>query len=129
MAKFIWPDDAFIATFAFLLLKSAFFQGALAGASRSAQAGFNKGDLAAIHFPLPPLAEQRRIVAKVDDLMALGATACKMSLTVGDETRNLLLDTLIAKALTPADRDVEALVRLLARCAGYSFPAHSHREA
>lgn len=67
LAKFIWPSDAFMATFAFLLLKSEYFQGHLAGATRSAQAGFNKGDLASINFPLPPLAEQRRIVAKVDD--------------------------------------------------------------
>ena len=71
MAKFIWPHDAFIPSFAFLLLKSEFLQGPLAKATRSAQAGFNKGDLALIDFPLPPLAEQHRIVAKVDELMGL----------------------------------------------------------
>lgn len=71
LAKFIFPTDAFVAGFVFLLLKSHFFQGPLANASRSAQAGFNKGDLAEIKFPLPPLAEQRRIVAKVEELMGL----------------------------------------------------------
>jgi type I restriction enzyme S subunit len=71
LAKFIFPESAFLPDFAFRLLKSSFFQKALEGASRTAQAGFNKGDLAHIDFPLPPLAEQHRIVAKVDELMAL----------------------------------------------------------
>jgi type I restriction enzyme S subunit len=71
LAKFLYPADAFLAQFAFLMLKSSFFQSRLTDASRSAQAGFNKGDLAEVTFPLPPLAEQRRIVAKVDQLMAL----------------------------------------------------------
>ena len=71
MAKFIWPDDALMPAFAYLLLKSEYLQGPLAKATRSAQAGFNKGDLSPIDFPLPPLTEQHRIVAKVDELMAL----------------------------------------------------------
>lgn len=36
--------------------------------SRSAQAGFNKGDLDELLIPLPPLQEQKRIVAKIEEL-------------------------------------------------------------
>ena len=71
IVRFIWPEEAFTPTFAFMVLKSKYLQDPLAKATRSAQAGFNKRDLATINFPLPPLAEQHRIVAKVDELMAL----------------------------------------------------------
>jgi type I restriction enzyme, S subunit len=37
--------------------------------SRSAQAGFNKDDLDSLLIPLPPLGEQKRIVAMVEELM------------------------------------------------------------
>lgn len=108
MAKFSWPDDALISRFAFLLLKSEYLQGPLAAATRSAQAGFNKGDLAPINFPLPPLAEQHRIVAKVDALMAL-CDRLEASLTATATTRRRLLDALLAEALAPAAiRELEA---------------------
>jgi len=58
--------------------------------------------------PLPPLAEQRRIVAKVDALMAL-CDRLEASLTATAATRRRLLDALLAEALAPvADRAMEA---------------------
>jgi type I restriction enzyme, S subunit len=50
--------------------------------------------------PLPPLAEQHRIVAKVDELMAR-CDRLEASLTAGDNTRRSLLDALLAEALAP----------------------------
>ncbi|MBT9373327.1 restriction endonuclease subunit S [Rhizobium sp. CSW-27] len=54
--------------------------------------------------PLPPLAEQHRIVAKVDELMAL-CGQLETSLTSADETRKKLLDALLAEALAPVEVD------------------------
>ena len=62
----------------------------------------NDSDFAILPFPLPPLAEQHRIVAKVDELMAL-CDQLEASLTTGDETRRRLLDALLYEAL-PARR-------------------------
>lgn len=60
--------------------------------------------LSKLVFPLPPLAEQHRIVAKVDELMAL-CDQLETSLTSADETRKKLLDALLAEALAPVDAD------------------------
>ena len=51
--------------------------------------------------PVPPLAEQHRIVAKVDELMAL-CDRLEASLTTSDQTRTRLLEATLAEALTPA---------------------------
>jgi len=65
-------------------------------------------DLGKMVFPLPPLAEQHRIVAKVDNLMAL-CDRLEASLTATAATRRRLLDALLAEALAPADdRELEA---------------------
>ena len=61
-----------------------------------------------MHIALPPLAEQHRIVAKVDELMAL-CDQLESNLTTGDATRRRLLDALLTEALTPATtRNLEA---------------------
>jgi type I restriction enzyme, S subunit len=57
---------------------------------------------------IPPLAEQRRLVAKVDLLMAL-CDRLETSLTAAATTRRRLLDALLAEALASAeDRELEA---------------------
>ena len=63
-------DD--IPEFIYLALTSSYFQEQVIDrASGSATPIINKGKWEKIPIPLPPLAEQRRIVAKVDELMAL----------------------------------------------------------
>lgn len=51
--------------------------------------------------PLPPLAEQHRIVAKVSDLMSL-CDALEARLAAATTARTHLLDATIAEALAPA---------------------------
>jgi type I restriction enzyme, S subunit len=64
--------------------------------------------LSKLVFPLPPLAEQHRIVAKVDELMAL-CDRLEARLTTTAATRRRLLDAQLAEALAPADdRELEA---------------------
>lgn len=68
-----------------------------------------QGVLERIPVRLPPLAEQHRIVAKVDALITL-CDRLEASLTATAATRRRLLDALLAEALTPVaeDRDLEA---------------------
>lgn len=62
----------------------------------------NQTTLLSLPVPLPPLAEQHRIVAKVDELMSL-CDQLETSLTSADETRKKLLDALLAEALVPEE--------------------------
>ena len=59
---------------------------------------FTGRGLDGFHFPLPPLAEQHRIVAKVDELMAL---CDRLEARLGDcaKSRSRLLEALLAEAL------------------------------
>ena len=64
------------------------------------QMNISQDKLRAVPVPLPPLAEQHRIVAKVDALMAL-CDRLEASLTATAATRRRLLDALLAEALAP----------------------------
>ena len=58
--------------YVWIVLRSPFMVEAVENRQRGqAYPAINSGDFATLPFPLPPLAEQRRIVARVDELMAL----------------------------------------------------------
>jgi type I restriction enzyme S subunit len=76
--------------------------------ARSLIPGISREDVDGFRFALPPLAEQHRIVAKVDELMAL-CDRLEANLATADDTRRRLLEALLAEALAPADaRELEA---------------------
>lgn len=69
--------------------------------------GLNLENIRALSVPIPPLAEQHRIVAKVDTLMAL-CDRLEAALTTADTTRTRLLEALLHDALKPAEKTLEA---------------------
>ena len=71
-------------------------------APSTAQKNINLGILVELLIPLPPLAEQHRIVAKVDELMAL-CDRLEVALTGTDTTRARLLEALLHEALVPTE--------------------------
>ncbi|MCC0025137.1 MAG: restriction endonuclease subunit S [Hyphomicrobiaceae bacterium] len=68
---------------------------------QTGQANVSGSALKNMLIPLPPLAEQHRIVAKVDALMAL-CDRLEATLTTTDTTRARLLEALLHEALSPA---------------------------
>jgi len=73
----------------------------------TAQPNLSSASVKRYQIPLPPLAEQHRIVAKVDELMAL-CDRLEAALSTADTTRARLLESLIHEALTPSDAIPEA---------------------
>jgi type I restriction enzyme S subunit len=91
------------------LILSPYFQAFIFGEQTGAgRGGLPKNRMDRIPVALPPLAEQHRIVTKVDALMAL-CDRLEASLDHTAAARRLLLDALLAEALAPAEaRDREA---------------------
>jgi len=70
LAKVIpWPG-LFINRYLFYLLQTSVLQTPLKMISRSAQNGFAKHEVAHVQLPIPPLNEQHRIVAKIEELFS-----------------------------------------------------------
>ena len=65
----------------------------------TAQPKMNQAKMNSIPVALPPLAEQCRIVAKVDELMAL-CDRLEANLAAGDETRGRLVEAVLYDALS-----------------------------
>ena len=64
--------------------------------------GLSRSDAYPLTLSVPPLAEQRRIVARVDELMGL-CDGLEASLATSDDTRHRLLDSLLHEGLEPND--------------------------
>ena len=117
-------------------LRGPTFQDKLASVSRSAQDGFNKEDLAAIHFPLPPLDEQVRLVGKLDAAFAradrLEAEAARARALL-DRLETAILARAFRGELVPQDpRDEPAAVlldRIRAQRAAAPKPKRGRRGA
>jgi type I restriction enzyme S subunit len=62
------------------------------------QASLNQGQISSLAMPLPPLAEQHRIVAKLDQLMAL-CDQLKTRLTQARQLNEQLASTLVEQAV------------------------------
>ena len=93
--------------FVYLMLSPYFWDEIQTNLCGIAYKGLNLGILRNILVPLPPIAEQHRIVAKVDELMAL-CDRLEASLTTSEDTRRRLLDALLDDALSPDTRELEA---------------------
>lgn len=88
------------------LFRSPFAQKQFNEPQRGIKNSFRLSDIAQFIVPLPPLAEQHRIVAKVDELMAL-CDKLEASLTSANGTRPKLLDALLAEALAPVNANLQ----------------------
>jgi type I restriction enzyme S subunit len=88
-----------------MYLNSASAREYFAGSSKQTTnlASINMTQLRACAFPLPPLAEQHRIVAKVDQLMAL-CDRLKTRLTEARQLSEQLASTLVERALAKDDQ-------------------------
>ena len=71
MAKVIYliDEDLVYKKYLYWYYKGNLYQDLVKGNNRSAQGGFNKDDLSSLLFPIPPLAEQHRIVEKLEQLI------------------------------------------------------------
>ena len=106
------PDDG-LTTRDFLLL---ILKNAIRGLAESDHAHglvmthINRGPFLNHVISVPPLAEQRRIVAKVDKLMAL-CDLMESGLAAADGTRSRLLESLLRDALASAAYEAQAARR------------------
>jgi len=84
------------------LFRSPFARDQFNAPQRGIKNSFRLTDVTEFLVPLPPLAEQRHIVAKVDELMAL-CDRLEASLATAGDTRRRLLDSLLVEALAQAE--------------------------
>ena len=94
-----------------LLLRSELVRSYLSGkAIGTTMTNLNHGILKKMPLPIPPLAEQHRIVAKVDELMAI-CDQLEAQITATEQDSRRFLESVLADALAPGiDLSAEAKV-------------------
>ena len=92
------PNDDIDVDWLYLVLSSIDMAAYQAG---TAVPALNMKQLAEHPVAIPPKSEQHRIVARVDELMAL-CDQLEASLTTGEQTRSRLLEAFLHNALEPA---------------------------
>jgi len=99
----MYPIDALIDAFFFqrYMLSESFLVQAVKTDTRVAMPKINQTELNALAVPVPPLAEQRRIVAKVDQLMAL-VDELETQLAASRATTANLLEAIVAELTAQA---------------------------
>lgn len=73
MAKIIYlfNQESINAHYLYYYYNGPIYRSFIQSISRSAQSGFNRDDLKSLLFPLPPLAEQNRIVEKIESIFPI----------------------------------------------------------
>jgi len=74
----------------------------------SGKPGLNLDNIRSLTIPLPPLAEQHRIVAKLDELMAL-CDQLEQQLSQADQQRRRLLEAVLQEALVEPEQALVAM--------------------
>jgi type I restriction enzyme S subunit len=99
---------AFNPRFLHAVLRSSLAQSVLLKARGVAMNNVSLDDIQNLVVPLPPLAEQHRIVAKVDELMAL-CDQLEQQLSQADQQRRRLLEAVLAEALVEPEQALASL--------------------
>jgi len=99
VGKFNFYGDAVSSKYFYFFLQSGLFINYLQGQLQGSDQPFiNQSQLVRFGCSLPPLAEQHRIVAKVDELMAL-CDQLKSRITVASRLQQKLADVLVEQAV------------------------------
>lgn len=108
--------DFVLAEFGLIVFRSYLRSGRFQQISKQTTniAHLSAGRFAALEFPLPPLAEQSRIVAQVEKLLALTASL-KARLTAAQTKQAHLAEALIAELTTPTPAEFDAEARFAMR--------------
>ena len=126
MAKVIPLFDESLVSkeYIYLYYHTSLYQSVVLSSTRSAQAGFNKTDLDSMFFPLPPLEEQKRIVAKIEELMpfveqyaAANTKLNTLNATFPEMMKKSILQEAVQGKLVPQDPNDEPASLLLKKIA------------